>query len=559
MAENQNQKYWLNTREYQATRQQRMDQAMLGRCYYEGNPYEISALSGHGIIRLNVLNPLHEIVINEKTGDAEYAPPGYTYDYNIAKLRIDEMVAMILPDKAEFFVDGIDDDDQRTKTIQLLEIIADLGPKYPSTPAGIKQWIHALLIDIAQTSDGLLVPRYIPKNDRQNGHVRINWNDFHTWDAELDEQEEEVQFYRIEEKIWGTDGKAYWHRFDIWADKVIRYQKKTAIGDPDWHLMFPGQQEWENLAPHYFAGPMDESPISAVVNIESEVLKKVNGLLPVPVRYDERSVKAFRGAPECWLPDYRSIDKANLHFCTWSAATEETNFPALTFWDAVMPKNRQGETLRPDFRAGSQHALHSTEPGKGKAAYPDNIPTEFGFGDFLEQCLQIAFAHVPYMGRTPADLRAFSELSGYAHNVIYKMMRRRAKQIRDRAIENGVMVALQNALALADAKNILPKGFDANKIRFKMIYPDDPVTADEALKQTINVEAGLRVGVPPENVVNSLPFPITDRQAVVDAISEKQEAGLEMQEAMQSAKAVAGSLKDDQDGTGIDNQAGQTR
>lgn len=535
-----------------------MDFALLGRSYYEGNPYKIQSGSGAGLIRINILEPLEEYKIDKVTGKPEYIGPGFSYEYNIAALRIDRMVSEVLPQDAVLVITGFEDDENQTKAKELLSVIANLGAKYQATPDGFVHWMRQVLTDVAQTGDRLGLPKFVPEDAMTGrpGRIRLMTFDYAAWDAELDaEDETEVVFYRIEEKRWGNNNQCYWHRFDIYPDQIKRYSPQLAVGDPPGYLLYPGMQDWEKMQPHYFPGVMNEQQVTAKDKFEADAIRKVGGHLAVPIRYMDRALQSYRGQGEIQVHDMRTIDRANRHLIAWSNATEETNFPTLLFWDAIFPKGPDGKEMdAPNFRTGSQWKLMSSGDKDGRAAYPENIPTQFAYGDYLEQCLTIAYGQVPFMGRKPEDMRAFAELSGFAHGVMMKMMNDRVDQIRQSAINEGFIPLLHKALRLADAKGILPADIDAGKVDFKMLYGSKPVTADEALKQMLTCESGLKLGVPIDTVVRHLPFAIANEQEVVQGIQDQMDNAMAMTQAIQDAKLTA-ATSGAANAAGVDKQA----
>jgi hypothetical protein len=545
-------KYWLDSDNYRPRRKLAIDFSLLCRAYYEGYPYNASKFNNIGQTRWNLLENLSEMS-RDKKGEYTYSGPEHQYEYNIAKLRVDQMVNSILPHQAQIIIEGIVDDDDGAKVKEYIRTVINPGSKYPATLNGLKQWMRAVILDAAQVGDRLAIPRFIPRTAQRQPFVLLTTFSSADWDAELDEETNEPDFYRLEFKRFGDDGKAYWHRFDIFKDHIQRYepQRVSVEGQPAWDLLYPGLMDWDKALPHYFSSNLKPVAETAETRVEAVDLGKMSETIATPIRYGDRGIDSFRGIPEVLIADMRAIDKANRHLSIWARAVEDTNFPAMIIWDAVFPKLPDGTAqTNINLRAGSQHQLSSafdTQPGR--AEFPDNVPTEFAFAAYLDQIATIAFGSIPNRGLKPEDVRSFSQMSGFAHQIIAKPMDDRVKDFRTNSIDNGILPLFRKAHEMAQIKGILPSF--AAKVEFKMTYGKEPVSADEALKQMLVCQTGLsNLKLPPRVIVPNLPFQIDDEQEVIDAMEQAQEDALAMTQALKEAALNPPAKPQDGNGKG---------
>lgn len=549
-------KYWLDTNSYRPRRKLAIDFSLLCRAYYEGHPYGVSKFYNIGPIRWNLLENLDEMSENKK-GDAIYTGPEHQYEYNIARLRIDQMTKSILPHQSQLIIEGIGDDEDGEKAKEYIRTVINPGSKYPATLTGIKQWMRAVLLDAAIVGDRLGIPRFMPRTPRRDKpFILLTTFPSADWDAELDEETNEPEFYRIEHRRFGGDDKEYWHRFDIFKDHIQRYQPQIAAtsGQPAWDLLYPGLMNWDKAQPFYFSSdmkPIAETPES---RLEADELGRMSEIIATPIRYSDRNIDSFRGMPEVLIDDMRAIDKANRHLSIWAKAVEETNFPAMIVWDAIFPKRPDGTAATEvNLRAGSQHQMSSVyENQPGRAEYPKNIPTEFAFADYLDQIATIAFGTIPNRGLKPEDVRAFSQMSGFAYQIMCKPMADRVQEFRENAIDNGILPLFRKAHEMAKIKEILPKW--AADVEFSMTYGKEPVSADETLKQMLVCQTGFsNLNLPASVIVPNLPLKIENEQEVIDAMEEARANALAMDQAITEAKLNPPT--EPKDAAGVDNNA----
>ena len=533
-------KYWLDSSDYRQGRRTNIDLSLLSRAYYEGNPYDIFN-SGIGLVRLNLLRPMEEVQKNSQTGKYEYIGPGHPYEYNIAKARIDQMVQAVLPSTAELSFPAIKEDDDDAKANEYIRKVLNPGSKYPKTKAGLLQWMRAILRDAAQPGDRLAMPRYMEGLGERKSYIQLSSYGYADWDIEENEDDDEIRFFRICSKRASGDGKNYWHVWDIWLDHIVRYTPQECYGAIPIELMYPGLVDWSKAQPFYFPGELQELKARPQDQLEATYMKQLGEFLPVPIRYIDRGIDSHRGESEIQIPDMAAIDKANRHLAIWAKAVEDTNFPSLIVWDAVTPNDpATGKPKHANFRAGSQHNMSSSGNQTGRAEYADNAPTEFAFDKYLEQIVTVALGPVPNQGLKPSDKKAISEMNGFAHIMLSRLMAERVAGIRQTAIENGLMEVFRRAHKIAKMKSLLPGwAGDSDEMAIRISYGKEPMTADESLKQMLTVESGLKIGLDPKRLVSSIPMPIGDETTAAEEISKQREQADLMNQAMAKAKAAA--------------------
>ena len=183
---------YLDTREYYQRRKKQVEWLLLQRAYFMGHPY------GPGPVDNFDYSRLWEGLLSPTDDDAP------VYLDNIAKLIIETNVADVLPQGTRLSLSNTPEEETlRELYVRLL----NFGPGYPSGIEGFFEWVESILLDIAQTGDGLILVRYLPGNGKHSGRIRFNYYPAECWDVEIDPDSDEVEFYRIEYKLQRQRGR----------------------------------------------------------------------------------------------------------------------------------------------------------------------------------------------------------------------------------------------------------------------------------------------------------------------------------------------------------------
>lgn len=547
---------YIDTAQAYEDRKLRMDMAMLAISYYEGNPYDMTR-TGMDLLRREYLANAGDEFETDARGQRVYLGPGYEYEYNIARERVDRMVLGALPTNARLIIDGIDDDD---KERELMRALFNFGPGFSNDESGMIAFMRHILTMVAQVQDALMVPRLMPAGSDGKRKVRFNVYTSMDWAAEVSADfNDDVEFYRVERKVYdgesGGQATMSWHRLDIYRDRIVRYVPKplnfgqSAIG----HGIAPnGMENYPELYPWYFAPKiMEPMEVAATEMIERGIMSQLDHHIAIPVKYQDRNMDPLRGAGELSTNDLRAIDRANKMLVAWSEAVEETNFPIQVWWDAMLPKDsRTGAELNPaGLGAGAKVQASSVDQQlKGRVSYPENVPTSFAFPDVNEQIIRVAFGSVPTLGLTTEGLVNVSRLSGFAYSLLNDLQQSRIDDIRRTALSAGVVRALETGLKLLEIVGGLPEGVRADDVRFRLSYGVERLNEDERLKRLLTVESLKKLGVPPAQLVPHLPLEFDDQDSVLDGIEEQVRKDEEMvnlaKEANRTLESAAGLSKE---------------
>lgn len=547
---------FIDTNESKALMRQSIELAMMVRSYYEGNPYD-NQFTGSNFIRANYVSGDDEFY-TDKDGSKTFNGPGYDYEYNIARDRIERMVHGVVPPTARFVIEGVDEEQKK----QLMAKLFNFGPRFNQSENSVLRFIRMVVRETAISQDGLVVIRRLPADPSRGRENRLRFNFYPSmnWQAEIsDSWDDEVEFFRIEKKEFGETNASgqpelFWHRLDIYRDRAVRYKPyPLSMGNPPWMSAPPGMEDYSQWYPWYFAPPGMEPEPSGSTPVEAAIIKRIGEHLAVPIRYEERDIYGIRGSGELQLNDLRAIDRANRMLISWSQAVEEMDFPIQVWMDCNLPADTSGKEIKPSsIRAGGKVQITShDETQKGDVFYPGNAPNQLRFPEVLAQVARVSFGSIPTMGLTDDAMANVSRLSGFAYGLLNWLQEGRIAEIRQLAIEDGVLEALRRGLRVLEVLGDLPGGLKADDIQLRMNYGSAPLSEDERLKRTLVVESLKNTfGFPAEEIVKLLPVDIEDRQAVLDGMAEMKDREDEMFDMAQQA-----AESDLSDSAGVDNKA----
>lgn len=547
---------FIDSNESKAIMRQNIDLALMVLSYYEGNPYD-NEFTGSNLLRASYVSGDDEFY-SDNDNKKTFRGPGYDYEYNIARDRIERMVHGVVPPTARFVVEGVED---KAKT-ELMARLFNFGPRFDSTENSVLRFIRMVIRETAKLQDGLIVIRQLPEAAEQGKPPRIRFNFYPSmnWQAEIrDGWDEEVDFYRVEKKEFGGTNKAgqpqlFWHRMDIYRDRVQRYAPYPIDSHtPPWMTAPSGLEDYSVWYPWYFAPPGMEPDPAGNTPVEAAILRQIGEHLAVPVRYEERDIYGIRGCGELQLNDLRAIDRANRMLIAWSEAVEEIDFPLQVWLDCNMPKDQTGKEIKPSsLGPGAKvQATSVDETLRGSVFYPPGSPNQLRFPEVLAQVARVSFGSIPTMGLTDEAMANVSRLSGFAFGLLNWLQEGRIADIRQTAIEDGVLAALRRGLKVLQVRNMLPAGVNADDVQFRMNYGSAPLSEDERLKRVLVCESlKTNFGFPPEELISQLPVDIENRQAVLDGMEEAQKREEEMFDLAQ--QTASDKLKDS---AGVDNNA----
>lgn len=502
---------YLDTREYYKRRKKQVEWLLLQRAYFMGHPY------GPGPIDSFDYSRLWEGLLSPTDDD----PPVYLD--NIAKLIIETNVADVLPQGTRLSLSTTPEEETLT---QLYSLLMNFGPGYPSGIEGFFEWVESILLDIAQTGDGLILVRYLPRNGKQAGRIRFNYYPAECWDAEIDPDSDEVKFYRIEYKYKDSDGELYWRRFDVHRDHITRYRDSKALWQPDNGMPPPAI---EPVALDGIGGfmppPMDTLRRGVIQETaENSLLAELGEWVAIPLIWRRTSQESHRGDPELMTNELAAIDDVNRLLTRWKEAAINVGDPSLMALDLALPRepgDEGAELSRADLGPGAVLSCVSLDERSGKLTYPENLPTTFPHSEVLERIRSATFGNTPNIGLDPGKISRFGELSGFASMLLKYNHTQKVGQRRRRVLNNGILRALETGMQLLQLRGLLPEGISSNT-SMKLEYGGPLMSPDEKLKQVTMISMLLKMGVPASEVVPLMPFDPKDIPSLISNIESYQ-------------------------------------